>query len=229
MTNDAFEEMFNNYFGVKDFKEQIKDLPQELTKDVEETHRLTANGNISTINEFGELLRKLLNAAFGDGWGEFTQDGSIGTDPKSIKLPMITYDTNLREVAEGKSQKPTLTDTIDEVINGIHTGDSIRVYRQMFDCIVEFDFFASTTFECEKLMTDFENLIIDFSGYLKLNGISEIFFLKEVPSKYSFRFTETLPMRSLFYFVRIEKIRTSRISEIKMIEKRLNIKDELSH
>lgn len=226
MNNEILDSAFEKYFSIK---EDINTLREEVALervDIKEgASRLTANGNIGTINEFGELLRKLLNAAFGDNWGEFTQDGILGNDPKNIILPRISYDTNLREVSEGRSPKPTLMETVDEVVNGIHTGDSIKVYRQSFDCIVEFCFYASTTQECESLMTRFEDLIVDFSGYIKSNGVSEIFLLKEVPSKYSFRFTETLPMRTLFYFVKIEKIRTSRVSEINVIEQRLNIKE----
>lgn len=220
---DNFEDAFSKYFmeGEKDIilpvdKNDSQSLPSSATRS-----RLTANGNVDDIDKLGEILRKLLNTAWGSNWGTLSPETSKGEDAEKIIVPQINYGINLREVAKGTSPKPTLTDTIDEMVNGVKTGDSFRVYRQSFDCIVEFNFWDNSSKGCRALMNRFEEIIATYSGYLKEQGVSEIFFLKEVPAKYSLNYSDGMPMKCLYYFVRLERIKTVRVSIIKELELKL--------
>ena len=136
----------------------------------------------------------------------------------TLKLPLITYDVNSREVSDKMPIKPVLSDTVQEIVDGKPTGDVIMVYRQFFDCIVEFNTWGRNSLEARKIMNDLEALLNSYGGYLKRLGISEMFFLKEIPSNKSVNYIPGIPMRSMMYFVRLEKIHQVRESVIKNID-----------
>lgn len=222
MNNKFMDEAFNNYFyGAGATKPQNNPVINEEAPEKSSRPRLTANGNIDCLDELGEVLRILLNTAWGSGWGTISSETSRGDDVEAITTPFIRYSMNLREVSEGTSPKPHLYDTVNEVVDGKNTGDAFRIYRQSFDCIVEFDFMAGTSKSTRQLMGDFEELILTYTGFLKERGISEIFFLKEVPCEYSLAYAEGIPMKSLYYFVRFERIKQVRLSTIQQVEQRL--------
>lgn len=184
-------------------------------------YRLLADGNIDDIENFANILKKLCNAAWGEGWGELSPDLKTGEDSASIILPQITVEMNTREPAEGMGGlKPRLVDIIDEKDgNDELTGDTFLIYRQWYDCNVEFNFYGRSSKEARELQKKFETLITVYAGYLKRNGISEIVFEQEVSGKCSLNFVETRPMRCIYYYVRLESItpvRQSLINEINM-------------
>jgi hypothetical protein len=226
--NSKMEEAYNNYFG-----EKTTQISEVVSKPVEsigiiKNEKLSADGNISTMNGLGNTLRKLLNTIWGTNWGDLEPDTSDGLDPDNITLPKITYSTNLREISEGKSPKPTLTDVTREDIDGEPTGEFFKTYRQSFDCIIEFNVRAKTSLDCSELAEQFEDAIILHSGYLKKKGISEIFFLKEVPAKYSNFYSEKIPTKCLYFFVRLEKVRIVSVNSLKEIETQLGLIGENS-
>ena len=222
MNDKIIEKAYNDYFNVETVKAPtVEQMPEKSSRP-----RMTAKGNVDNIDVLGDILRKLLNTAWGSNWGIISPDTSKGEDAEKVVLPQINLAINLREIADGFNPKPQLTDTVNEVVDGKNTGDSFRIYRQTFDCIVEFDFFESTSKGCRELMTKFENLLGTYTGFLKEQGVSEIFFLKEVPAKYSLNYIEGVPMKCVYYFVRFERIKTVRLSTIKEIEYRLAVSEK---
>lgn len=228
--NDSIlDAAFNNYFSktgaTNTVQEQVinEQIPEHSSRP-----RMTAYGNIDDIDQLGEILRKLLNTAWGSNWGMICPETSKGDDAESIKVPQINYSMNLREVSDGTKLKPQLMDTINEVVNGVNTGDAYHVYRQTFDCIVEFDFLDNTSTGARKLMARFEEMIGTYTGYLKSEGISEMFFLKEVPAKYSLNYVEGVPMKCLYFFVKLERNKTVRLSTIREIEQKLSAQSKIS-
>lgn len=219
-----FDEAYEAYFKTKDKDDVVKnDSVQEINKMPEKSSRtrMTAKGNISNIDAFGETLRKLLNAAWGTNWGILAPDTAKGENADVVKTPQINYGVNLREITPNTNLKAALTDTINEIVNGKNTGDSIQVYRKFFDCIIEFNFWDSTSKDCRDLMEKFEDLIDIYAGFLKEEGVSEIYFLKEVPPTYSLNYVEGTPMKCIYFFVRLERINTVRLSTLKEIEYKL--------
>lgn len=228
MFNENYETAYKQYFGninTNEFVSTITNDIEDNSKPISSRPRLTANGNVDDVDKLGEILRRLLNAAWGSNWGVISPEANNGDNPEEIIMPQINYYINLREVANGTSPKPTLMDTVAEEVDGVKTGDSYRIYRQSFDCIVEFNFLCQTSKDCRKLMNDFEELIITYSGYLKEQGIGEIFFLKEVPPKYSLTFNEKIPMKCCYYYVRLERNRQVKVSKINEIEMKLKNKN----
>lgn len=240
---DNIEKAFNTYFGAKPIKDVTNIIAQE--SDITYTYKnkdinvrenvesncftladltLMADGNIDGIDQLCNILKKLLNAAWGSNWGEISPDLKKGEDSSKIVTPQITVDINNRDIAEMMPLKPVLINTVKEKINNEYTGDSLLIYRQWFDCVVEFDFYGRTSKEARELQYKFESLLAIYSGYLKRQGVSEIIFLKEVSAKNSLNFTEQVPMNCLMYWVRFERITPIRQSLINKINADIGIK-----
>lgn len=240
---DNMEKAFANYFGSKAIEDITKIIAEkdDVTytykenqvnprEDVESNRftigelALMADGNIDSVEQLCDILKKLLNAAWGSNWGEISPDLKTGEDSSKIVVPQITVDINNRDIAEKMPLKPVLINTIKEKVNGQYTGDSLLIYRQWFDCVVEFDFYGRTSKEARKLLQRFESLLAIYTGYLKRQGISEIIFLKEVSARNSLNFVEQTPMKCLMYWVRFERITPIRQSVINKINADIGVK-----
>lgn len=184
-----------------------------------QTYRHVADDNIDDVEQLADILKKLCNAAWGANWGELSPDLKKGENSDNIILPQITLDINTRDVAENLGGiKPKLVDIVNEVdANGTETGDAFLVYRQWFDCNIEFNFYGRTNKEARQLQKKFENLLTVYTGYLKRQGISEMFFEREVSPKSSLNYDESTPMRCIYYYIRFESIMPIRQSLINSI------------
>lgn len=240
---DNMEKAFVNYFGTTTKEDVTKIIankndisytyrenqinPRENVKDnvfTLEELRLMADNNIDGVEQLCNILKKLLNAAWGSNWGEISPDLKKGEDSSKIVTPQITIDTNNRDIAEKMPLKPVLINTVKEKVNGQYTGDSLLIYRQWFDCVLEFDFYGRTSKETRDLLYRFESLLAIYTGYLKRQGISEILFLKEVSARNSLNFTEQVPMKCLMYWVRFERITPVRQNLINKINADIGVK-----
>ena len=238
MNNFINEDMYNTYFGIKAESDEstapeerqfiysdIKSArvhTNESVSDVDyqiQSFRHVADDNIDDLEQLAEILKCLCNAAWGNGWGELSPDLKKGENSSEIIVPQIVLDINTRDIAEGiGGLKPTLVDIIKETDeNGQETGDAFLIYRQWFDTNVEFNIYGRTNREARKLQKKFESLLNVYSGYLKRNGISEIFFEREVSPKSSLNYKESTPMRCIYYYIRFESITPIRQSLINSI------------
>lgn len=181
--------------------------------------RHVADDNIDDVEQLADIIKKLCNAAWGPEWGEFSPDLKKGEDSSKVITPQITIDMNTRDIAEGMGGlKPVLVDIVKETDDsGQETGDAFLIYRQWFDCNVEFNIYGRNSREARKLMKKLETLLSVYAGYLKRNGVSEIFFEREVSPKYSLHYDESTPMRCIFYYIRFESITPIRQSLINSI------------
>lgn len=221
--NSAFENYFKSASDVPDLKSEYLEKEElevlEDTLDRIRADRYHAEGSISDIDQVGELLRKLLNAAWGSGWGQLSPELSLGESPDNTKLPAITYDIVSRETAAGMGRiKPTQIESYSEVVDGKPTGDVITVYSQVFDCIVEFDCWGKTSKDARELLNRLEHILNFHSGFLKEQGIQEMFFLKEIPARQSIHYSDDYYMKTMIYFFRLERKSFVRQSTYKDIE-----------
>lgn len=238
MNNFINEDMYNAYFGIKSesgesmapekrqfiysddksarvhTNESVSDVDYQI-----QSFRHVADDNIDDLEQLAEILKRLCNAAWGSDWGELSPDLKKGENSSEIIVPQIVLDINTRDIAEGiGGLKPTLVDIIKETDeNGQETGDAFLIYRQWFDTNVEFDIYGRTNREARQLQKKFENLLNVYTGYLKRNGISEMFFEREVSAKNSLNYNESTPMRCIYYYIRFESITPIRQSLINSI------------
>ena len=238
MNNFINEDTYNAYFGIKSesgestapekrqfiysddksarvhTNESISDVDYQI-----QSFRHVADDNIDDLEQLAEILKRLCNAAWGNGWGELSPDLKKGENSSEIIVPQIVLDINTRDIAEGiGGLKPTLVDIIKETDeNGQETGDAFLIYRQWFDTNVEFNIYGRTNQEARQLQKKFENLLNVYTGYLKRNGISEMFFEREVSPKNSLNYNESTPMRCIYYYIRFESITPIRQSLINSI------------
>lgn len=173
-----------------------------------QTFRHVSDDNIDDVEQLADILKKLCNAAWGPDWGELSPDLKKGEDSSTIILPQITLDINTRDIAENIGGiKPKLVDIVKEVdANDNETGDAFLIYRQWYDCNIEFNFYGRNNKDARKLQKKFENLLTVYTGYLKRQGISEMFFEREVSPKSSLNYDESTPMRCIYYYIRFESI-----------------------
>lgn len=228
---DAYNSYFNKDTPIKDNSTHTTDTSPIVNNTIVEkplidysTDNLLkmATNNIDNIDDFAESLRQILNAAWGDDWGSISPALSKSNNTDQYTLPQITYDIYSRETAEKTPIKPIKTDTIKEIVNGQETGDSIIIYRQWFDCIIEFNVWGNTSFEARETQVKFETLMQIYTGYFKKSGISNLVFLKEIPALESGKYVDGLNMKCILYGCMLEKITTIRASTIKQINLKLS-------
>ena len=240
MNNFINEDIYNAYFGKKHEEKSTVLQPAQTDNRVyvdnkaarihiEEassskeydpyTLRHVADDNIDDIEQLADILKRLCNAAWGEGWGELSPDLKRGENSSNVVLPQITLEINTKDITEGMGGlKPTLVDVIKELDDaGNETGDAFLVYRQWFDSIVEFNIYGRNSKDARQLQKKFENLLSVYTGYLKRQGISEILYEREVSPKFSLNYDESVPMRSIYYYIRFESITPIRQSLINSI------------
>lgn len=235
------QDIYNKYFGLdskspdfiptqdtKHIKESVvsgkgrwhtdETTPGTETFDIPALRRM-ADENMDSLEQLAFLLKKLCNAAWGEGWGELSPDLKKGEDNTTLILPQITIETNLREIDDNlNGPKPKLTDVVYETDGeGNKTGDVFLIYRQWYACNVEFNFYGHTTKEARDLMHRFEKLILVYTGYLKRHGIQEIWFENESHPKCSLNYDESTFMRCIYYYIRFESIMPVRQSVVNRI------------
>lgn len=245
---DIDEQLYNQYFGktppkpepVLDYNERMvkkavysdrtaqrlamKEITYSKTYDIG-TIRHMADDNVDAIEQLADILKRLCNAAWGEGWGEFSPDLKKGEDSSNVILPQITCEINSREVDENfGSFKPRLTDIFDEEDGeGQPTGDAFLIYRQWFACNVEFNIYGRNSKEARTLTKRFESLLAVYAGYLKRHGISEIWFEQETSPKCSLNYDESAYMRSIYYYIRFEAITPIRQSTINRVNTEIGV------
>lgn len=173
---------------------------------------------IQNVDELALIIKAILELSWGKDWGELVPE--YIEDQENPIFPKIVYDINTRELSEFNSKKPMLFQNIDEVVDGKPTGDGFSIYRQWYDTVVEFNFYARTIKEARELMHRFEQIIYIYMGVIKQKGLSEMIYLEEIPSEKSLKYKPGTPMKANAYYVRFEniyKVRHSLLKEISYI------------
>lgn len=160
----------------------------------------------ATVEDFISMVTKLSNKALKNLNVEFYPDeGATIADPeKKLEKTAILY-----RVIERKPKnelKMRHSEDIEEVVDGKNNKKRLgQIWSQRQDCIIQFDIVASDYATANKVMNSFEDMIFQYSGYFKENGIAEIYFKKYFTDTSIDRYRQYLSVRSIQYFVEIEK------------------------
>lgn len=206
---NSFELYFKNNDIIKNDETSI--IPKTHTDD-----RLRSEGNAHNITMVGELISHLLSAAWGNDWGKFIPAYSY----TNATLPTITYKIVSRENSKKTPIKNKKLGIIDEMIDDKPTGDVFEEYIKIQDCILEIDVYSINNSSSEELAERFEDIIDMYIGQLKKLGISEMYFLKEIPPEDSYE-EKNNPHKTLIYYLELQKLNLVRQSTIKNIKVQL--------
>jgi hypothetical protein len=116
--------------------------------------------------------------------------------------PVVTYKIKSRRPKN--ELKPIPREDMEEEYNGEQRLGTI--YGQRFDCKVQFNIFASEYTLANKVMDKFEELMIAYAGYIKKQGVVDMYFTEQYTDSEYNNFRETLSVRNLEYYVEIEKL-----------------------
>lgn len=147
---------------------------------------------------------------------------------QNFNRPVITYTVQERET---KTEiKPRLRQEVEEI--DVKTGEKRvgEIWGQKFKCLIQFNIIASVYKEAEEVMEKFEETIIQHTGFLKRNGVAEIFFDKHITDSHFDTMRETLSIRNLRYYVEIEKnivMFKEKINQIEIIAQRKKDEEEI--
>ena len=160
----------------------------------------------ATVEDFISMVTKLSNKALKSLNVEFYPDeGATIADPeKKLEKTAILYRVIERKPKNELKMRHSenIEEVVDEKTNKKRLG---QIWSQRQDCIIQFDIIASDYATANKVMNSFEDMIFQYSGYFKKNGIAEIYFKKYFTDTSIDTYRQYLSVRSIQYFVEIEK------------------------
>lgn len=195
----------------------IKTLDDKMDKEFSLAEPLNSNERLradkgSSLQDFIKMVGTLVELTMPKV--EFCPDEGkiISLDAvKTFNNPMINY-----KVIERKTDlelKPRFRQNLN-----INENENAEIWGQKFKCLVQFNIFASVYKEAEQVMEKFEEIIFSYTGFLKRNGVREILFKEHKTDSHLDTLRETLSIRSLIYYVEIEKLTVILKEKIKEIE-----------
>lgn len=171
-----------------------------------ENPRLQANGTCD-FEGFTDIIFRLLNAAWGTGWGTFVEAFPNNTDPQNIQTPVISY--KLTQMLPGKIGKDGTREIKPRHRDTIFPSDdpttAIDIFGRIFDSIVEFEIWEENNTKASKLATKFIDFMDMYTGYIKQQGVKEIIFQK-FSNDTTTGWNENIVSRKVEYFVRFEHL-----------------------
>ena len=183
----------------------------------------------ATLYDFIKMVDKLVeltipNAKFIPDEGKvMTLDAMTNFD-----CPVITFQVLKRKPK--KEIKPRLREMLNEVTDDTSTQRTAEIWGQKFECQVQFNVFASVYSEAEQVMENFEETIIKHAGFFKRNGVAELFFEEHITDSHFDTLRESLSIRSLIYYVEIEKLTVmfkEKINEIELLAQTRKDEEEI--
>lgn len=211
-------------FGLEDLLKQREDVSNHYLKkdkhpyDQEIDYRQRAEKN-ATLYDFIKMIQKIVRLSMKDLDVEFVPDEgkypvTDGTIP--LERPTITYRLISRK-PKGEL-KPRFRQNIIEEAPDKSESRLGEIWGQKFKCIVQFDIYASVYDTAEQVIERFEEMLFTYSGYFKKNGVAELLMDEQVTDKNLDIYRQTMSIRSIKYYVEVEKLYVKLHHRIKEIE-----------
>lgn len=139
----------------------------------------------------------------------------IKDQSEQIENPFITHKVVSRAPKDGF--KPRIRESITESSQDSTDNRSGTIYAQTFECIIQFNIFASEYEYAEEIKEKFEENLFKYTYYFKRNGVQEIIFSEELEDENYKVFRENVSVRNIRYKVIIEKLYVQFLSEFEDI------------
>ena len=202
-------DQFNPNSTVTEIKKTTKaDSEIKNKKDYEHQAKgLLRADQSATFSNFIEMVSKLVCLTMEDLNVEFLPDDNqhviINPDMK-IDKTYITY--RLLSRTPEREIKPMPREEIIEP--GVNEDEERigTVYGQRFDCIVQFNIFASEYRTANEVMRNFEEMIFSFTGYMMSKGVQHILFKGQYTDSDFDIYRKSMSVRSLKYEIKIEDL-----------------------
>ena len=210
----------------------VVNAPGRLMNNRRRVDRLRAEQSIS-FDEFIELLVKFEKALYEDQVKMSPDEGATINDrDKPINNPYIFFkiisgktinsikprlmENTIRRAPGHPEYRPDNKYPVKENIEE----EGVEVYRHAFEYILQFDIFASSYATANKVLKDFEELMYDYTGYVKSRGVNELLYDQRLTDESNVQYREKYSVRSVRYILRIDKIF---VVTRKLIERLLNL------
>ena len=161
----------------------------------------------ATFDDFIEMVSKIVCLTMDEDNVEFLPDENqhiiINPEIKTDKT-YITY--RLLSRTPEREIKPMAREEVIEP--GENEGDQRvgTIYGQRFDCIVQFNIFASEYKTANKVMKSFEDMIFSFTGYMMSKGVQHILFKGQYTDSDFDIYRKSMSVRNLKYEIKIEDL-----------------------
>lgn len=211
----------------------VVNAPSRLMNNRRRVDRLRAEQSIS-FDEFIELLVKLVEKALYEDQVKMSPDegATINDRDRPINNPYIFFkiisgktinsikprlmENTIRRAPGHPEYRPDNKYPVKENIEE----EGVEVYRHAFEYVLQFDIFASSYATANKVLKDFEELMYDYTGYVKSRGVNELLYDQRLTDESNVQYREKYSVRSVRYILRIDKIF---VVTRKLIERLLNL------
>ena len=211
----------------------VVNAPGRLMNNRRRVDRLRAEQSIS-FDEFIELLVKLVEKALYEDQVKMSPDegATINDRDRPINNPYIFFkiisgktinsikprlmENTIRRAPGHPEYRPDNKYPVKENIEE----EGVEVYRHAFEYVLQFDIFASSYATANKVLKDFEELMYDYTGYVKSRGVNELLYDQRFTDESNVQYREKYSVRSVRYILRIDKIF---VVTRKLIERLLNL------
>lgn len=160
----------------------------------------------ASLYDFLDMLAVIVDYAMSDMKVKFITDEDENKlkDPElPFEHPYISYRVISRKPKN--EYKPITREEIVE--HDEHNEQRLGTIRGMsFDCILQFNIFASENRVANKVMETFEELMISYAGYFMEQGVRQVYFKEQIKDTDYNNFRDSLSVRNLRYYVEIEKL-----------------------
>ena len=184
------------------YKKRINDIA--INSSSEGRLRSTKGAN---LDDLADMLAKLVSKSMRKQKVEFLPDeGARPIVDQSIKIDSPHIYFSVVDSIPKKELKPMMREEINELSDDQKSRRIGSIFGKRYINIVQFDIFAADYIEANMVMKNFEELIFDYSSYLKENGIEEIYLQKRFTDRNLDQYRQHFSIRSLQYYVETEKL-----------------------
>lgn len=206
LSQSEFEELFKQHM-------HVKNTPLKKTET-----KVSKSYKGASLDDFISMVTKVCGKSLKKHKAVFIPDeGAIISDPqKKLENTTVLYQVVSR--VPHNELKPRPIETIIEDIDDKENRRFGQNWSQRQDCIVQFDIVACDYMTANEVMSTFEDAMTTYAGYFKAKGVAEIYFKKYYTDKNLDKYRQWLSVRSIQYFVEIEKLTTVFDTTIEDIE-----------
>lgn len=185
---------------------QLDQINSQKDLHPEDRDILTHEGNAS-LNDLIEMIQRIVRITMKDLKVEFLPDEGmipILHPEQPLNHPCIAYKVINRKPHIEK--KPRVRQYITEDSYIEEEGRPGEIRGQKFKSVIQFNIFASVYADANKVMDNFEEMMLSYSYFFKKKGITDIFFDEQLTDESLNIYRQSASIRSLRYVVYTEKL-----------------------